>query len=80
MDSTSAGCCQRIPVPPMKIVHAASELFPYMKTGGLADVVGALTGTFAEMGHEVSAFLRGYPSALAHPVSRDRAAISANSG
>jgi starch synthase len=51
----------------MKIVHAASELYPYMKTGGLADAVGALTGTFADMGHEVSAFLPGYRDALAHP-------------
>ena len=50
----------------MKIVHAASELYPYMKTGGLADAVGALTGTFADMGHEVSAFLPGYRDALAH--------------
>ena len=31
----------------MKIVHAASELFPYAKTGGLADAVGSLTaGTY----------------------------------
>jgi starch synthase len=51
----------------MKIVHAASEIYPYMKTGGLADAVGALIGTFADKGHEVSAFLPGYPSALAHP-------------
>ena len=51
----------------MKIVHAASELYPYMKTGGLADAVGALTGTFADRGHEVSAFLPGYRDALAHP-------------
>ena len=51
----------------MKIVHAASELYPYMKTGGLADAVGALTGTFADMGHEVSAFLPGYREALALP-------------
>jgi starch synthase len=51
----------------LKIVHAASELFPYMKTGGLADAVGALTGTFADRGHEVSAFLPGYREALAHP-------------
>ncbi len=50
----------------MKIVHAASELYPYVKTGGLADAVGALTGTFADMGHEVSAFLPGYRDALAH--------------
>jgi len=51
----------------LKIVHAASELYPYMKTGGLADAVGALTVTFADMGHEVSAFLPGYRDALAHP-------------
>jgi starch synthase len=51
----------------LKIVHAASELYPYMKTGGLADAVGALTGTFADMGHEVSAFLPGYRDALTHP-------------
>jgi starch synthase len=51
----------------MKIVHAASEVFPYMKTGGLADAVGALTGTFADLGHEVSVFLPGYRAALAHP-------------
>jgi starch synthase len=51
----------------LKIVHAASELYPYMKTGGLADAVGALTGTFADMGHEVSVFLPGYRGALAHP-------------
>src|SRR5476649_1316901 len=51
----------------MKIVHAASELYPYMKTGGLADAVGALTGTFADLGHEVSVFLPGYRGALAHP-------------
>ncbi len=53
----------------MKIVHAASELFPYMKTGGLADAVGALTGTFAQLGHEVSVFLPGYRGALAHPLA-----------
>ncbi|HZZ18772.1 MAG TPA: glycogen synthase GlgA [Opitutaceae bacterium] len=50
----------------MKIVHAASELYPYMKTGGLADAVGALTGTFADLGHEVSVFLPGYRGAIAH--------------
>jgi starch synthase len=50
----------------MKIVHAASELFPYMKTGGLADAVGALAGTLADKGHEVSVFLPGYRTALSH--------------
>ncbi len=51
----------------MKIVHAASELFPYMKTGGLADAVGALAGALADNGHEVSVFLPGYRAALTHP-------------
>jgi starch synthase len=50
----------------MKIVHAASELFPYMKTGGLADAVGALTASLADNGHEVSVFMPGYRAALEH--------------
>ena len=50
----------------MKIVHAASELFPYIKTGGLADAVGALTAALADNGHEVSVFLPGYRAALEH--------------
>jgi len=53
----------------LKIVHAASEMYPYMKTGGLADAVGALTGTFADRGHVVSAFLPGYRAALSHPAA-----------
>ena len=52
---------------PWKLVHAASELFPYVKTGGLADAVGALTSTFADKGHEVSVFVPGYPDVLSHP-------------
>jgi starch synthase len=51
----------------MKIVHAASELFPYIKTGGLADAVGALTGALADKGHEVSVFIPGYRLAREHP-------------
>jgi starch synthase len=50
----------------MKIVHAASELYPYVKTGGLADAVGALTGALADNGHEVSVFLPGYRAVLEH--------------
>jgi starch synthase len=51
----------------MKIVHAASELFPYVKTGGLADAVASLTGTLADHGHEISVFLPGYRAVLDHP-------------
>jgi len=50
----------------MKIVHAASELYPYVKTGGLADAVGSLTATLAEKGHDVSVFVPAYRSALEH--------------
>ena len=53
----------------MKIVHVASELYPYLKTGGLADAVGALTGMLAEMGHDVHVFLPGYRKALAHEMT-----------
>ena len=50
----------------MKIVHAASELFPYVKTGGLADAVASLAGTLAENGHAVAVFLPGYRAVLEH--------------
>ncbi len=50
----------------MKIVHVASEMFPYMKTGGLADAVGALAAALGDNRHEVSVFLPGYRAALEH--------------
>jgi starch synthase len=37
----------------MKILLASSEVYPYSKTGGLADMVGALAKTLARRGHEV---------------------------
>ncbi|MFO1499699.1 MAG: glycogen synthase GlgA [Verrucomicrobiota bacterium] len=37
----------------MRILLASSEVFPYSKTGGLADMVGALGKYLAEAGHEV---------------------------
>jgi starch synthase len=55
----------------MKIVHVASELYPYLKTGGLADAVGALTGMLAEMGNDVHVFLPGYRQALAHKMAAE---------
>ncbi len=51
----------------MKIVHVASELFPYVKTGGLADAVGSLAATLASRKHQVAVFLPGYRAALEHP-------------
>lgn len=51
----------------MRIVHAASEMFPYIKTGGLADAVAALVGALAKKGHELAVFIPGYRSVLDGP-------------
>lgn len=50
----------------MNIVHVASEMFPYIKTGGLADVVGALARELARREHQVTVFLPGYREVLEH--------------
>ena len=49
----------------MKILSAASELFPLVKTGGLADVTGALPGALAEQGVAVTSIVPGYPAVMA---------------
>ena len=45
---------------PLRIVMAASEAVPYSKSGGLADVGGALPLHLARLGHEVTLFLPYY--------------------
>jgi starch synthase len=44
----------------MNIAFAASECVPFSKTGGLADVVGALPQALAGLGHSVSVYLPKY--------------------
>jgi starch synthase len=44
----------------MQIVFAASECVPYAKTGGLADVVGALPPELVKLGHKVTVYLPLY--------------------
>ncbi len=38
---------------PLRILYATSEVVPFSKTGGLADVAGALPEALAQLGHEV---------------------------
>ncbi len=49
----------------MKILSVASEMYPLVKTGGLADVVGALPAALTALGSEVRTLLPGYPAVTA---------------
>jgi len=49
----------------MRLLHAASEIFPLVKTGGLADVLGALPAAQAAAGDDVMVVVPGYPRVLA---------------
>lgn len=48
----------------MKALHVAAEVFPLVKTGGLADVVAALPAALAAHGADVRLLLPGYPAVL----------------
>ena len=49
----------------MKVLSVASECAPLVKTGGLADVVGALPGALAPSGVEMRVLIPGYPAVKA---------------
>src|ERR1700742_2785861 len=44
----------------MNVAFVASEGVPYSKTGGLADVVGALPRALAALGHQICVYLPRY--------------------
>ncbi|MBB3588171.1 glycogen synthase GlgA [Sphingomonas sp. BK481] len=49
----------------MRVLSVASEAYPLIKTGGLADVVGALPAALAHHGVAMTTFLPGYPALAA---------------
>jgi starch synthase len=46
----------------MKILISASEVVPFAKTGGLADVAGSLPKAFLSLGHDIRVILPKYKS------------------
>lgn len=49
----------------MKVLAVTSEIYPLIKTGGLADVAGALPLALARQGVRVRSLVPGYPAVLA---------------
>ena len=49
----------------MRILQVSAELFPLLKTGGLADVAGALPAALGAQGCVVRALLPGFPAVVA---------------
>ena len=60
-------------MPPLKICLVASEVAPFAKTGGLADVTAALPAELHRLGHDVRLFLplHGTIDRAAHGLTPD---------
>ncbi len=58
--------------PQLNIIMMASECVPYAKTGGLADVVGALPKALKKMGHNVRIIIPKYASIDSEKYQLDR--------
>lgn len=54
----------------MKVLFAASEAVPFIKTGGLADVIGSLPKALAKQGLDVRVILPKYESIPQHFVQK----------
>ena len=48
----------------MRVLAVASEIYPLVKTGGLADVAGALPPALARQGVKTRTLVPGYPAVL----------------
>ncbi|HEY9210424.1 MAG TPA: glycogen synthase GlgA [Methylotenera sp.] len=49
---------------PMKVLFVSSEVFPLIKTGGLADVSGSLPNALQRLGVDIRILMPGYPAVL----------------
>jgi starch synthase len=49
---------------PMKVLFVSSEVFPLIKTGGLADVSGSLPNALQGLGVDIRILMPGYPAVL----------------
>ena len=49
----------------LKVLSVASEIFPLVKTGGLADVAGALPGALSHENIQATTLAPGYPGLIA---------------
>jgi starch synthase len=63
----------------MRIAMVASECEPYAKTGGLADVVDALSRALGQLGHEVDVYLPRYRG-IAAPAPAERLQLTVPTG
>lgn len=52
----------------IEVLSVASEVYPLVKTGGLADVAGALPGAVAAFGVVMRTLVPGYPGVMAEAV------------
>ena len=57
-------------MPRLKVLFVASECVPFAKTGGLADVAGALPIALAQRGHDVRVVLPRYRVTKGYPAER----------
>jgi len=55
----------------MKIAFCSSEVFPFAKTGGLADVSGALPQALSKKGHQVKVFMPLYKGIVPKEMNED---------
>ena len=52
-------------MPTMRILQLSAEIFPLLKTGGLADIAGALPAALGAAGCDVRVLLPGFPAIIA---------------